>query len=787
MESRDESAEVGASPSWEADAIFERDFAHLEGRHYLDHAGAAPVPASLARQAAADLLGCGNPHSANGPGEAARGRIAEARRLAAEVLLGKFADRYACVFTSGATASLKLVADCFPWREGSSFACVADSHDSAWGMGEVARSHGGAVSEIALDTATLSESKRRQAKGDGAAPNLFTFPGENNVTGAKHDVRRWVEHAKRGHLGAGGGDWYVCLDASKLLAGSPLELHEDGLPDFIALSFYKLVGAPTGLGALFVKSDCLPLLARSKVYRGGGAAAAFAAMDSRGVELEDASPGAGVRLLEDGTLPFQQIALLLRGLRWLGGLGPAAAREMHAWRLRDLLVRRLAGLRHPATGGAICALYGPPAGTPASEVGGVVAFNVLDQKGRVVSHATVGHAAAARGIDLRWGAFCNVGALRQALLVVHGDAVELTDPCWQPPEALAADGYVNGAVRASLGLASREVDVAALADFVADFAASLPCEDAASAEAAQAVAETLDSQSTVASEDSQQLPAKLLKYRRWQEVKSVRDSLPLLRPPRKHSTPGAPRERLPQICGNAKERAHAGRAFPNPLAAMRGDSIPGMCWFLHDMRHKYSVDDEYPQITFGRDWQARTLLMQAASRGFTDVCEVLIKVFHADVNRRSSSDGDTALHRAACTGRPDICRMLLHAGARVDLEVLGGPLAGWRASRVADWKAREDRDAHEMAPHANYAPLRGGSFHEVVALLRAEERVVDAAADAAALVAALAVAAAAALLGAPRAMATTVVVDDCAMSALAAPPVGVAGGAEVGLALARGA
>lgn len=60
------------------------------------------------------------------------------QRCPPEVLLGKFADRYACVFTSGATASLKLVADCFPWREGSSFACVADSHDSAWGMGEVA-------------------------------------------------------------------------------------------------------------------------------------------------------------------------------------------------------------------------------------------------------------------------------------------------------------------------------------------------------------------------------------------------------------------------------------------------------------------------------------------------------------------------------------------------------------------------------------------------------------------------------------------------------------------------
>lgn len=52
--------------------------------------------------------------------------------------------------------------------------------------------------------------------------------------------------------------------------------------------------------------------------------------------------------------------------------------------------------------------------------------------------------------------------------------------------------------------------------------------------------------------------------------------------------------------------------------------------------------------------------------------EVLIKVFHADVNRRSSSDGDTALHRAACTGRPDICRMLWVMAAPPERPILAG-------------------------------------------------------------------------------------------------------------------
>ena len=54
------------------------------------------------------------------------------------------------------------------------------------------------------------------------------------------------------------------------MATSPLDL-TDAQPDFVALSFYKIFGFPTGLGALLVK-NCAEI-SLQKTYFGGGAVA----------------------------------------------------------------------------------------------------------------------------------------------------------------------------------------------------------------------------------------------------------------------------------------------------------------------------------------------------------------------------------------------------------------------------------------------------------------------------------------------------------------------------------
>ena len=57
------------------------------------------------------------------------------------------------------------------------------------------------------------------------------------------------------------------MDAAKFTASHPLNLTE-AQPDFVTLSFYKLFGYPTGVGALVLRSETAAEL--KKHYWGGG-------------------------------------------------------------------------------------------------------------------------------------------------------------------------------------------------------------------------------------------------------------------------------------------------------------------------------------------------------------------------------------------------------------------------------------------------------------------------------------------------------------------------------------
>merc|ERR1712118_201189 len=91
-----------------------------------------------------------------------------------------------------------------------------------------------------------------------------------------------------------------------------------------------------------------------------------------------------------------------------------------------------------------------------------------------INHDKVGRAAAACALELRWGAFCNRGALKQALLAAHKECEELRDPCWRPSEVSGIQGCLTGALRVSFGFASSMSDAHALIQFVQNFALKGP-------------------------------------------------------------------------------------------------------------------------------------------------------------------------------------------------------------------------------------------------------------------------------------------------------------------------
>lgn len=71
---------------------------------------------------------------------------------------------------------------------------------------------------------------------------------------------------------------------------------------------------------------------------------------------------------------------------------------------------------------------------------------------------------------------------------------------------------------------------------------------------------------------------------------------------------------------------------------------------------------------------AYTPLLHAAMNGQADMVQLLLNN-NADVNRRETLDGQTALHWASRTGRPEIVKLLLKAGADPTVQNKRGEIA----------------------------------------------------------------------------------------------------------------
>uniref|UniRef100_A0A8C4NFF3 Molybdenum cofactor sulfurase n=1 Tax=Eptatretus burgeri TaxID=7764 RepID=A0A8C4NFF3_EPTBU len=188
-------------------------------------------------------------------------------------------EEYAVVFTSGATAALKLVAETFPWTRDigqnldSVFCYLTDNHTSVVGMRVVATAFGASCIPVRPeDIEKLSIAHC----DDGQKINthhLFCFPAQSNFTGRKYPLN-WVQAVQENRFiwGLPPGCWHVLLDAASFVGTSPLDLAQYPA-DLVTISFYKIFGFPTGLGALLVRQPCWSLL--QKAYFGGGTVAAY--------------------------------------------------------------------------------------------------------------------------------------------------------------------------------------------------------------------------------------------------------------------------------------------------------------------------------------------------------------------------------------------------------------------------------------------------------------------------------------------------------------------------------
>jgi selenocysteine lyase/cysteine desulfurase len=451
---------LAADPDWDGAAVEElraREYARLDerGEAYLDYTGGGLYADSQLREHHDLLRGgvFGNPHSTN-PTSLAATRHVDAARRAVLAFLNASPDEYAVVFTANASGALKLVGEAYPFRAGSRYLIGADNHNSVQGIREFARARSAEVTYLPLtpdlrfDAAAVLDALAHPTTG---RPNLFAYPAQSNYSGVRHPLS-WIAAAHdRG--------WDVLVDAAAFVPTSRLDLSR-WRPDFVAISWYKVFGYPTGIGSLVVRRDALARLERP--WFGGGTIAVASVAEPRH------RMAAGEAAFEDGTLDYLGLPAIEIGLRHVESVGiDTIHRRVGA--LVRMLLPRMAALRH-SNGAPLVRLDGP---LDDVDRGGTIAFNVLDRTGAVVDDTIVEALAGARRISLRTGCFCNPGA-SEAARGLTADEMKLLlafDHHPTPDDVRRVlPGRSVGAVRVSVGIASTEGDLDRLIEFLGGLA-----------------------------------------------------------------------------------------------------------------------------------------------------------------------------------------------------------------------------------------------------------------------------------------------------------------------------
>ena len=242
--------------------------------------------------------------------------------------------------------------------QGSSVFCyLEDNHTSVVGMREAVAHGGGSVVCVnpmfirrRLQNHQASTTSTVPLKSQVVSPmlstagphHLFAYPAQSNFSGYKYPLEWVTDFTSGGHpvicLRHLRGSWKILLDAASFVSTSQLDLSSHPA-HFVALSFYKMFGFPTGLGALLVHRDCWDLL--HKRYYGGGTVLATLSREvfhAPRPQLHDRCACVCVCVcvlwknayyavtfvcfrLEDGTLPFLDIVALKHGFSALTRIG----------------------------------------------------------------------------------------------------------------------------------------------------------------------------------------------------------------------------------------------------------------------------------------------------------------------------------------------------------------------------------------------------------------------------------------------------------------------------------
>ncbi|EHY51886.1 Molybdenum cofactor sulfurase [Exophiala dermatitidis] len=446
------------------DEIRDVEYPALAETTYLDHAGTTLYAKSLIDSYSRELTSklFGNPHSASASSQLSSRRIDDVRFQALR-FFNADPGEFDIVFVANATAAIKLVGDALRDHQyGFKYWYHGESHTSLVGLREIASRGSSCLSddEMVEDWLTSLDCASPAATGN---VSLFAYPAQSNMTGRRLPLE-WCRRVN-GLRSSSGRQIFTLLDAAALVSTAPLDLSDTAaVPDFVAVSFYKIFGFPD-VGALVVRKSSGEIL-RQHRYFGGGTVDSVTMLGATWYAKRESSLHTS---LEDGTLPFHNIIALQTAFdvhRRLYGSMRNISR--HTAFLASTLRSRLQSLQH-GNGSQVCTVYTGNFSTDDSQ-GPVIAFNMRDKKGKYVSNTEVEKLGVVNSVQFRTGGLCNPGGVAYHLglsaeQMRRNHAMGLR--CGGENDLI--DGMPTGAIRISLGAMSNVKDVETFVNFIQEF------------------------------------------------------------------------------------------------------------------------------------------------------------------------------------------------------------------------------------------------------------------------------------------------------------------------------
>ncbi|KDQ56273.1 hypothetical protein JAAARDRAFT_59174 [Jaapia argillacea MUCL 33604] len=443
------------------------DFARLDqaGETYVDYMGGSLHPDSivLAHMAVLSSNIMGNTHSVSTSSQVSSTYANKARAAVLDFFHAP--PEYTVTFTPNASGALKLIGESFPFTRGGSYVIGVDSHNSVTGIRQFALQKGARVAYIestphgGMELSTAMDVLRsHKPRSRVESPSLFALTGQSNISNSKNPLSLLHYASSLGYS--------TLLDAAALAPTSVISL-EKTLVDAMAVSFYKMFGYPTGVGALVVKKSFLEQLERP--WFAGGTVDVVQVPGT----IVTMSPDIHERF-EDGTINYLALPAIADGPRLLSNYLPFLPLRLSC--LVDYLSSSLLRLHHQENSSPVVRILSRLPTRRLTNVGDqsdtgfTVSFVFLSPNGHPLPITFVEHAASIRRISLRTGCMCNPGAAAAMLgaqNVMEGlyDGIHRKD-IWD------AVGRELGVVRVSFGLASTFQDVWCVLQFASGMSRS---------------------------------------------------------------------------------------------------------------------------------------------------------------------------------------------------------------------------------------------------------------------------------------------------------------------------